>query len=311
MDPYRTLNVPRFDQAAIKQAYRKLAKMLHRIAIPAARAEQRFEVSQARPATDPVKRARYDRGEIDAEGRPQQTFRGFEFADDPQSAAESIFGKMFGGAFGRGFGEAARRGLGTRSEQFRFDDLRREAAGAAAPAPADPSVARTAATGSRSTSRRRLGGKQRSIWMAAARSRSWSRPARNTAARCASKVRARGDRRVGPRATPWSRSGSGRIRRSRARVTTCTSNCRSACRSHLGRERPGADHRRPGPDHRAGRQQQRAHAEAQGPRHRAAGWPPRRPVRPAARGPAASAGLELEAWAKRRNYDVRRHHEPR
>ncbi|HEX2480139.1 MAG TPA: J domain-containing protein [Geminicoccaceae bacterium] len=135
MDPYRTLNVPRSaDQAAIKQAYRKLAKMLHPDRNPgSARAEQRFkEVSQAYDLlSDPVKRARYDRGEIDAEGRPQQTFRGFEFADDPQSAAESIFGKMFGGAFGRGFGGPPGEGLGRGRSQFRFDDLRREAAGAA------------------------------------------------------------------------------------------------------------------------------------------------------------------------------------
>jgi DnaJ-class molecular chaperone len=130
MDPYRTLNVPRSaDQAAIKQAYRKLAKILHPDHNPgSARAEQRFkEVSQAYDLlSDPEKRARYDRGEIDADGRPRHAFKGFEFAGDPQSAAETIFGKMFGGAFGRGgaFGEGYRSGRG----EFRFDDLRREAA---------------------------------------------------------------------------------------------------------------------------------------------------------------------------------------
>jgi DnaJ-class molecular chaperone len=135
MDPYRTLNVPRTaDQAAIKQAYRKLAKMLHPDRNPgSARAEQRFkEVSQAYDLlSDPAKRAKYDRGEIDADGRPRQAFRGFEFAGDPQSAAESILGKMFGGAFGRGFGggfgDAFKPGRG----EFRFDHLRREAARAA------------------------------------------------------------------------------------------------------------------------------------------------------------------------------------
>jgi DnaJ-class molecular chaperone len=132
MDPYRTLNVPRSaDQAAIKQAYRKLAKMLHPDRNPgSARAEQRFkEVSQAYDLlSDPAKRAKYDRGEIDADGRPRQAFKGFEYAGDPQSAAESILGKMFGGAFGRGlgggFGDALKSGRG----EFRFDDLRREAA---------------------------------------------------------------------------------------------------------------------------------------------------------------------------------------
>jgi DnaJ-class molecular chaperone len=135
MDPYRTLNVPRTaDQAAIKQAYRKLAKMLHPDRNPgSARAEQRFkEVSQAYDLlSDPAKRAKYDRGEIDADGRPRQAFRGFEFAGDPQSAAESILGKMFGGAFGRGlgggFGDTLKSGRG----EFRFDDLRRGAGRAA------------------------------------------------------------------------------------------------------------------------------------------------------------------------------------
>jgi DnaJ-class molecular chaperone len=132
MDPYRTLNVPRSaDQAAIKQAYRKLAKMLHPDRNPGSeRAEQRFkEVSQAYDLlSDPEKRAKYDRGAIDADGRPRYPFKGFEFAGDPPSAAETIFGKVFGGAFGRGFGEAARAGRG----EFRFDELRREAARAAA-----------------------------------------------------------------------------------------------------------------------------------------------------------------------------------
>jgi DnaJ-class molecular chaperone len=135
MDPYRTLNVPRTaDQAAIKQAYRKLAKMLHPDRNPgSARAEQRFkEVSQAYDLlSDPAKRAKYDRGEIDADGRPRQAFRGFEFAGDPQSAAESILGKMFGGAFGRGFGGGAGDAFKPGRGEFRFDHLRREAARAA------------------------------------------------------------------------------------------------------------------------------------------------------------------------------------
>jgi DnaJ-class molecular chaperone len=134
MDPYRILNLPRTaDQAAIKQAYRKLAKMLHPDRNPgSARAEQRFkEVSQAYDLlSDPAKRTKCDRGEIDADGRPRQPFRGFEYTGDPQSAAESILGKMFGGAFGRGFGG----GFGDvhkAGREFRFDDLRREAARAA------------------------------------------------------------------------------------------------------------------------------------------------------------------------------------
>jgi DnaJ-class molecular chaperone len=129
-DPYRVLNVPRNANAAtIKQAYRKLAKMLHPDRNPGnERAEQRFrEVTEAYDLlSDPAKRASYDRGEIDALGRPRHPFRGFEFAGDPQRP-ETIFGKMFGGAFGRGFGSAAGQGFGHRGAASGFDDLRRRA----------------------------------------------------------------------------------------------------------------------------------------------------------------------------------------
>lgn len=134
-DPYRVLNVPRdADQAAIKQAYRKLAKVLHPDRNPGSeQAEQRFrEVSGAYDLlSDPAKRARYDRGEIDAEGRPRQPFGGFEYAGDPRAAAEGIFGKMFGGAFGRGFGGGFSQGARDRGFEFRFEDLRQRAERAA------------------------------------------------------------------------------------------------------------------------------------------------------------------------------------
>jgi DnaJ-class molecular chaperone len=118
-DPYRVLNVPRSaDQAAIKQAYRKLAKTLHPDRNPGnAGAERRFkEVTQAyQLLSDPTKRARFDRGEIDAEGRPRRDFgfggfgggfgRGFGGAQGgaAQGGPEGLFERMFGGAFGRGF----------------------------------------------------------------------------------------------------------------------------------------------------------------------------------------------------------------
>jgi DnaJ-class molecular chaperone len=111
-DPYRVLNVPRTaDQATIKQAYRKLAKSLHPDRNPGnAPAEQRFkEVTQAYDLlSDPAKRARFDRGEIDAEGRPRRDFA-FGFGGSPNAreeargAAESLFEKMFGGGFGSPF----------------------------------------------------------------------------------------------------------------------------------------------------------------------------------------------------------------
>jgi DnaJ-class molecular chaperone len=80
--------------------------------------------------SDPAKRARYDRGEIDTAGRPRQPFSGFEFSGDPR-AAEGIFGKMFGGAFGRGFGGGSGQGAKGRGAEFRFDDLRQRAERAA------------------------------------------------------------------------------------------------------------------------------------------------------------------------------------
>jgi DnaJ-class molecular chaperone len=127
-DPYRVLNVQRgADQATIKQAYRKLAKVLHPDRNPGSKqAEQRFrEATEAYDLlSDPAKRARYDRGEIDADGRPRQPFRGFDFGDDPHPAAAGIFGRMFGGAFGRG----ASGGSWDRGADVRFDDLRRRAA---------------------------------------------------------------------------------------------------------------------------------------------------------------------------------------
>jgi DnaJ-class molecular chaperone len=128
-DPYRVLNVPRSaDSALIKQSYRKLAKVLHPDRNPGdQRAAQRFrEVTEAYDLlSDPAKRARYDRGEIDTQGRPRQPFRGFEFAGDPPRA-EGIFGKMFGSAFGRGHGGARGEPFGG-GAPFGFEDLRRRA----------------------------------------------------------------------------------------------------------------------------------------------------------------------------------------
>jgi len=129
-DPYRVLNVPRnADPALIKQSYRKLAKILHPDRNPGnPQAEQRFrEVSEAYDLlSDRAKRARYDRGEIDAQGRPRHPFRGFEFAGDPQRA-EGIFGRMFGGAFGRGHGGPGGENFGSGGAAFGFEDLRRRA----------------------------------------------------------------------------------------------------------------------------------------------------------------------------------------
>ena len=79
-DPYQILGVPRnATEAEIKKAYRKLAKIHH----PDRnkddpKAQDKF--SELNPAYEVVgdkdKRAQFDRGEIDADGKPR--FQGFE-----------------------------------------------------------------------------------------------------------------------------------------------------------------------------------------------------------------------------------------
>src|SRR3954467_862650 len=139
-DPYEVLGVPRgASAAAIKSAYRKLAKKHH----PDAnkndpKSAARFaELNTANEILgDEAKRKQFDRGEIDAEGKPR--FQGFP-GGDPRTRGgpggfethtfrsggagpggfggggfEDILNSMFGGAASRG----ARPGGGT---TFEFD----------------------------------------------------------------------------------------------------------------------------------------------------------------------------------------------
>jgi len=138
-DPYEVLGVPRgASAAAIKSAYRKLAKKHH----PDSnkndpKAASRFsEINSANEIIgDAEKRKQFDRGEIDAEGKPR--FQGFPGGGDPRGrgGAGGFETHTFrsGGAGGQGgfedilnsmFGGAAARGRGTRpgpGSTFDFD----------------------------------------------------------------------------------------------------------------------------------------------------------------------------------------------
>ncbi|MDI6624547.1 MAG: DnaJ domain-containing protein, partial [Brevundimonas sp.] len=117
-DPYKELGVSRGASAdEIKKAFRKLAKELHPDKNPGNReADERFKrVTAAFDLLgDAEKRAKFDRGEIDADGREQ--FRGFG-GGARGGAGGSPFGQgggprggfenvdledLFGGMFGGG-----------------------------------------------------------------------------------------------------------------------------------------------------------------------------------------------------------------
>lgn len=127
-DPYATLGVKKdATQADIQKAYRRLAKKLHPDLNPGNQtAEDKFkELSAAyNLLNDPDKRARFDRGEIDASGaeqQPRQYYRDFAdreggsvytsgagFADFSDFAgSDDILSEIFGRA-----GRTTRRGRG-------------------------------------------------------------------------------------------------------------------------------------------------------------------------------------------------------
>ena len=118
-DPYELLNVKKDASAAdIQKAYRRLAKKLHPDLNPGDKAaEDKFkEVSAAYDLlSDPDKRARFDRGEIDASGDERPRYRSYreyarEESDNPYASSsgftdfegsDDILSELFGRA-GRG-----------------------------------------------------------------------------------------------------------------------------------------------------------------------------------------------------------------
>lgn len=114
-DPYQVLGVARDAPAeAIKRAYRRLAKELHPDLNPGRRdIEQRFkDVTAAyQLLSDPEKRGRFDRGEIDADGveRFRQAHAGAGRGPDP------FAGGFDDGFFSDLFGARRRGGAGVRS----------------------------------------------------------------------------------------------------------------------------------------------------------------------------------------------------
>ncbi|WP_448203421.1 DnaJ C-terminal domain-containing protein [Azospirillum sp. sgz302134] len=130
-DPYQILGLSRSASADdIKKAYRKLAKEHHPDLKPGnAGNEERFkEISAAYTLlSDPEKRARFDRGEIDSSGQERHhgfgarshaysgggRSRGFGGgSDDSFFGGEDWFSDLFGGGRRRGAGQQAGGGTG-------------------------------------------------------------------------------------------------------------------------------------------------------------------------------------------------------
>jgi DnaJ-class molecular chaperone len=114
-DPYSVLGVAKTaDSAQIKSAYRRLAKKYHPDQSKEPKAKEKFaEANQAYEILgDEPKRAAFDRGEIDAEGKPR--FRGFEGAGaGPSGGSPFDFGDFgaAGSPFSRGFRPGAGAGI--------------------------------------------------------------------------------------------------------------------------------------------------------------------------------------------------------
>jgi DnaJ-class molecular chaperone len=126
-DPYKTLGLSRdATPEQIRAAYRVLAKKYHPDLNPGnATAEDRFKAVNAANdlLSDPEKRARFDRGEIDAAGdqTAPEPPRYYRYADAGEGARyqtndDTMFSDLFSDLFSRGGGE----GLRMRGADMRF-----------------------------------------------------------------------------------------------------------------------------------------------------------------------------------------------
>lgn len=128
-DPYAALGVPKSATPdEIRKAYRKLAKELHPDVRPNDKvSEERFKRVTAafNLLSDEGQRARYDRGEVDADGNDRPVFQtgagfgGFGGRARPAAAGADGFEDLFAGIFSRG-GVGARGFGAQRGEDVRY-----------------------------------------------------------------------------------------------------------------------------------------------------------------------------------------------
>jgi len=129
-DPYKVLGVERTaSDAAIRSAYRKLAKTHHPDVNPGkpAAAERFKEISAAYALlSEPDKRARFDRGEIDASGADRPQERGYyrdygETAEREKYRADASFSaEDIEDLFAHAFNRRSRAGAPIRGEDLRY-----------------------------------------------------------------------------------------------------------------------------------------------------------------------------------------------
>jgi DnaJ-class molecular chaperone len=116
-DPYKTLGVAKTaSQDEIRKAFRKLAKKHHPDLNPGnAEAEARFKAASTAHdlLSDPETRAKFDRGEIDASGKPAERAFYRQYAEGDQGARYRRAGPAGGDdAFADVFAEMFRNGQG-------------------------------------------------------------------------------------------------------------------------------------------------------------------------------------------------------